>query len=200
MPPEAIYLGLVRSVKPPPRYGFEYRTVLKDMTFVGLLESEYPIPYRSLSIRNTGNAADIRERLREWLERCRRHENCRARMAAAWSLPDGFRLFDTTSLRVLDASGREPYFALSHTWAQVDKVDILEQGESYSSNLSKVVQDLVGVVRALDMGVKHIWMDQLCVDQKPLDQRCKNISAMGAIYGASFATVILAIPSHDQPE
>ena len=201
LPPEAIYLALVRTVKPPPGYGFEYRTIFKDMTYIGLLGAEELIPSRSLSLRNTGDTAEIVKRIREWFGRCSRHETCRARKATVSVHPDGFRLFDITSLQVVDASGQEPYIALSYPWAQVDRLDIIKRDECYALHtLPKVLQDIISIVQWLHLGIDHIWMDQLCVDQEDPDQKRKNIHSMGAIYGAAFATIILAVPSQSGPE
>ena len=170
LPPEAIYLGLVRTVKAPPGYGFEYRTIFKDMIYVGLLGAEELFPSRSLGLRNTGDATEIVKRIREWFGRCSKHDTCQARKATVPSYPDGFRLFDITSLQVVDVSGREPYIALSYPWAQVDRFDIIKRGEFYALDaLPKFLQDVVSIVHGLDLGIDHIWMDQLCVDQEDPD-------------------------------
>ena len=201
LPPGAIYLALVRTVKPPPRYGFEYRTIFKDLSFIGMLGAEKLNPPRSFTLREMSDAAEIVQRLRVWFQECSRHGTCPARQASAWSHPDGFRLFDTSSLRVVDSNGKEPYIALSYTWAQVDQVQVIEQGKPYAlETLPNVLQDVIRVVRGLDLGINHIWMDQLCVDQADMDQRKKSIRAMGAIYGAAFATIIFAVPSRGGPE
>lgn len=36
---EAIYLAIVRVVKPPPVYRFEYRTIFKELGYIGLMEA-----------------------------------------------------------------------------------------------------------------------------------------------------------------
>ena len=189
---EAIYFALVRTVKPPPNYGFAYRTIFKDLSFVGLLDAQE----RSLSLRNVGNAADMTKRVNEWLDRCSRHEICRARKATTWSCPDGFRLFDITSLRVVESRGREPYIAMSYVCAQVDDVDDIKRGDSYAlDSLPKVWQDVVRFVRGLKLGINYIWMDGVCIDKEDSDQKQNNIRSMDAIYGAAFATIVLTVPS-----
>ena len=189
---EAMYLALVRTVKSPPNYGFAYRTVFKDLSFVGLLDAQN----RSLSLRNVGNAAEMTKRVREWLDRCSRHEICRARKTTTWSCPDGFRLFDIISLRVVESRGQEPYIAMSYVCAQVDDVDDIKQGDSYAlDTLPKVWQDVVRFVQGLKLGINHIWMGGVCIDKEDSDQKQNNIRSMDAIYGAAFATVVLAVPS-----
>ena len=189
---EAIYFALVRTVKSPPNYGFAYRTIFKDLSFIGLLDAQD----RSLSLRNVGDATDMTKRVTEWLDRCSRHETCRARMATTWSCPDGFRLFDITSLRVVESRGQEPYIAMSYVCAQVDDVDDIKRGDSYALDaLPKVWQDVVRFVRGLRLGINHIWMDGVCIDKEDSDQKQTNIRFMDAIYGAAFATIVLTVPS-----
>ena len=189
---EAIYFALVRTVKAPPNYGFEYRTIFKDLSFIGLLDA----PDRSLSLRKVGSTADMTKLVCEWLDRCNRHEMCLARKAIAWSCPDGFRLFDITSLRVVESRGEEPYIAMSYVCAQVDGVDVIKRGDSYALDaLPKVWQDVVSFVRGLNLGINHIWLDDVCIDKDDSDQERNNIASMDAIYGAAFATIVLAVPS-----
>ncbi|MCJ1244821.1 hypothetical protein MMC30_002021 [Trapelia coarctata] len=193
--PEAIYLALVRTVKAPTGYPFEYRTLFKDSTYIGPLGADELFPSGSFALRETGDAAEMMKRLREWLARCSKHETCQARRAPIWSRPDGFRLLDITSLRVVDASGHEPYVALSYTWAQVDAFEI-KRDESYAwESLPGVMQDVISVIRRLELRINHLWIDRLCVEQEDPVQKKANIAAIGEIYGAAFATIVLAVPS-----
>jgi hypothetical protein len=195
LPAEAIYLALVRTIKPPPGYTFEYRTIFKDSSYIGLLSADDLVPSGDFSLRDTGGAAEIMTRLRGWLARCSKHKTCQARKTHSWSYPDGFRLFDLTSLRVVEASGQEPYVALSYPWSQMDAFEV-KRDESYILNtLPGVLQDVIGVVKGLGLGINHLWIDRLCVDQDDSVQNRVNIAAMGEIYGAAFATIILAVPS-----
>ena len=200
-PPEAIYLALVRSVKPPPGYGFEYRTLFKDLIYVGLLGDEHLVPPRAFSLRDIGDAATTVKIIRGWIERCNGHRTCRVEETSTSSFPDGFRLFDITALQVVNAKGQEPYIALSYPWAQVDSFDTIKRGEPYAANeLPKVLKDIISVLQGLDLGIKYIWMDQLCVDQEDPHQKRLNIEAMATIYGAAFATLVLAVPPEDRPQ
>ena len=201
MPEEAIYLALVRTVKAPPGYRFEYRTMFREMLYVGLLDSEKLIPSRSLSLRDTGDETEIVKRTSMWFKRCEKHKTCQSRKADVTSFPDGFRLFDIASLQIVEASGGEQYIALSYCWAQVEKFRILKQGKAYALDaLPRVLQDIIRFIRALNLGINNIWMDQLCVDQIDSEQKRSNINAMGTIYSAAFATIILAVPFQGRPE
>lgn len=204
---EAIYLAIVRVVKPPPRYGFEYRTLFQELAYLGLLmetkkeESDSLLPNK-LSLRNTaGNPEELTERIRKWLLRCcGKHRICSSEATKRTAdRPDGFRLFDITALKVVDAQllGHEPYVALSYPWSHIDPFEIKRDGEPYNSleDFPEILQDIIGLVRRLGFGVNHFWMDKLCIDPDDDEQKTANINAMGDIYGAAFATIILAVPS-----
>ena len=191
---ESIYLALVRTIRAPPRYGFEYRTIFKDMTYVGVLEAEALIPPRNFSLRRTADPAGITARLRDWLARCSRHKACQARKTSDFAYPDGFRLFDITSLRVVDSKGHEPYIALSYPWVQVDEFEIKRDKNYMLESLPNVLRDIIDVVQELGLGINYIWLDRLCIDQEDTVQKQINIDAMGEVYGGAFATIILAVP------
>ena len=191
---ESIYLALVRTIRPPPGYGFEYRTIFKDMTYVGVLEADEPIPPRNFSLRRTADPAGIPARLRDWLARCSRHKACQAKKTNDSAYPDGFRLFDITSLRVVESQGHEPYIALSYPWVQVDEFEVKRDKTYVLESLPNVLRDIIAVVQELGLGINHIWLDRLCIDQEDTIQKQINIDAMGEVYGAAFATIILAVP------
>lgn len=192
---EAIYLAIVRVVKPPPVYRFEYRTIFKELAYLGLMETNESDLLKNLSQRSTGDPEEITGRIRDWLLRCGEHKNCSTKATKRTAHPDGFCLFDITALKVVDALGHEPYIALSYPWSHIDQFEIKRDGPYTLEDLPKVLQDVVGLVKSLGFGVNHIWMDRLCINQDNQGQKTANINAMGDIYGAAFATIILAVPS-----
>lgn len=191
---ESIYLALVRTIRAPPEYGFEYRTIFKDMTYVGVLEVDELIPTRNFSLRRTADRAGMTARLRDWLARCSKHKACQARKTSNSAHPDGFRLFDITSLRVVDSKGHEPYIALSYPWVQVDEFEIKRDKPYMLESLPNVLRDIIDVVHELGLGINYIWLDRLCIDQEDTVQKQINIDTMGEVYGAAVATIILAVP------
>ena len=197
---ESIYLALVRTTRASPGYGFEYRTIFKDMTYVGVLDADELIPPRSFSLRRTADPAGMIARLRDWLVRCNRHEACQTRKTSNLAYPDCLRLFDITSLRVVDSNGHEPYIALSYPWEQMDEFEIKRDRTYVLESLPSVLRDIIDVVRELRLGINHIWLDRLCIDQEDESQKQINIDSMGEVYGAAFATIILAVPPQGKPE
>lgn len=197
---EAIYLALVRVVKPPPGYSFEYRTIFKELAYLGLMETKESGLLTNLNLRNTGDPEEIVGRIRNWLLRCVKHKNCSTEATKRRAHPDGFCLFDITALKVVDALGHEPYIALSYPWSQIDPFEIKRDGPYSLEDLPKVLQEVIGLIRSLGFGVNHIWMDKLCINQDNHDQKAAIINAMGDIYGAAFATIILAVPSRQYLE
>ena len=191
---ESIYLALVRTIRALPGYGFEYRTIFKDMTYVGVLEAGELTPPRNFSLRPTANAAGMTARLRDWLARCRMHKACQVRKTRNLAYPDCLRLFDITSLRVVDSNGYEPYIALSYPWEQMDDFEIKRDRTYTPESLPSILRDIIDVVQELRLGVNHIWLDRLCIDQEDQVQKQINIDTMGEVYGSAFATIILAVP------
>lgn len=197
---EAIYLALVRVVKPPPVYRFEYRTIFKELRYLGLMDTNESDLLKTLSLRSTADPGEITVRIRNWLLRCGKHKTCSTEAAKRTAHPDGFCLFDITALKVVDALGHEPYIALSYRWSHIDLFEIKRDGPYTLEDLPKVLQDIIGLVKSLGFGVNHIWMDRLCINPDNQDQKKANINAMGDIYGAAFATIILAVPSRQYLE
>lgn len=197
---EAIYLAIVRVVKPPPVYRFEYRTIFKELAYLGRIETNESGLLRNLSLRSAGDPKEITGRIRIWLLRCGKHKNCSSKATKGTAHPDGFCLLDITALKVVDALGHEPYIALSYPWSHIDQFEIKRDGPYTLKDLPKVLQDVVGLVKSLRFGVNHIWMDRLCINQNDQNQKTANINAMGDIYGAAFATIIFAVPSRQYLE
>lgn len=198
---EAIYLALVRVVKPPPVYRFEYRTIFKELRYLGLMETNESDLLPKISLRSTGgDPEEVAGRIRDWLLRCGKHKICSMKATKQTAHPDGFFLFDITALKVVDAVGHEPYIALSYRWSHIDQFES-KRDEPYTlEDLPKVLQDVVGLVKSLGLGVNHIWMDRLCINFDNQDHKTANINAMGDIYGTAFATIILAVPSREYLE
>lgn len=192
---EAVYLSIVRVITAPPGYGFDYRTIFKELSYIGLMEIDEGVSSKSFTLRNTGDAEELTRRIRDWLLRCAKHQKCLTEETRRTAHPDGFCLLDITALEVVDSFGHEPYIALSYACSQVDEFEIKQDGSYVLEALPKVLQDVIGLVKGLGLGINHIWMDRLCVPQDNLDQKIANINAMGDIYGAAFATVIFAVPS-----
>ena len=197
---EAIYLALVRTIRPPPRYGYEYRTVFKNTSYIGVLESDDLKPPRDFSLRPTADGRLMVNRLRGWIARCRNHKGCQPTKTRDSALPDGFRLFEISSLRVVDSNGDEPYVALTYPWVQMDKFEIKRDEAYIPKALPSLLRDMIDVVQELGLDINHIWFDRLCIDQANSVQKQVNIDAMGDIYEAASATIILAVPSQGSPE
>jgi Heterokaryon incompatibility protein (HET) len=73
------------------------------------------------------------------------------------------------------------YDALSYTWGDpsITTTIILDGDQNFSvtTNLERALQDL-----RLEVGIRTIWVDALCIDQKNLAERSQQVSIMRTIY------------------
>ena len=196
---EAIYLALVRTIKAPPMYGFDYRTIFKDMTYNGLMELDGTATSRNFALRTIVHGKEIAARLRNWLLRCKMHRNCQMATNEI-AYPEGFRLFDISALQVMNPLANESYIALSYPWSQLDEFEIKHDGPYVLEELPNALQDAIELIKELQLGINYIWMDKLCINLDDPVEKTANINAMGDIYGAAYATIIFAVPSRQYLE
>ena len=88
------------------------------------------------------------------------------------------------------------YSCLSYAWANVDSWDIgsrpwpaeSERWEVTSMSRSTLI-DILRVCKSI--GVKHIWIDALCIDQKSRIEKQQEIPRMGKIYQNADKVLVL---------
>ncbi|KAI1470404.1 HET-domain-containing protein [Daldinia caldariorum] len=88
------------------------------------------------------------------------------------------------------------YVALSYVWGDnttVGAIDVDGHKIGIGANLTAALRDLRHTTRAL-----NIWIDALCIDQKNIPERNKQVSLMKDIYSTASSTIIyLGPPSPD---
>ncbi|KAF2665591.1 HET-domain-containing protein [Microthyrium microscopicum] len=86
-----------------------------------------------------------------------------------------------------------PYVALSHCWGHVLtlKTTTLNIGQHKRripwNELGKTFQDAVGVTEKL--GLRHIWIDSLCILQDDIDDWAQESAAMGRLFESAYLTI-----------
>ncbi|KAI5464940.1 heterokaryon incompatibility protein-domain-containing protein [Mariannaea sp. PMI_226] len=117
----------------------------------------------------------------DWLRFCEfYHQGRCGRKPVTQELP-GFRLLDCskTPPKLVDASIKERYVALSYVWGRQPATD---------SALPKVISD--AIIATKDMGVRYLWVDRQCMDHLQPADRLRQIARMDEIFeGAIFAII-----------
>lgn len=101
-------------------------------------------------------------------------------------------------IRVIDTKSSKfgvPYAALCHRWSRKDFFKSLRsnivklQGASSVplSSLTPTFQDAVKITR--DLGLRHLWIDSLCVVQDNFDDWNAEASSMADVYGNAQLTL-----------
>ncbi|KAF4628845.1 hypothetical protein G7Y89_g9301 [Cudoniella acicularis] len=108
------------------------------------------------------------------------NNNRRLRLCESKSLPEGTR-----------------YISLSHCWG-LNKIlrclgstiDQFKQSIPFS-NLSKTFQDAINITRRFyaDFGVRHIWIDSLCIIQDSHEDWIYEASQMGRVYANAWCNI-----------
>jgi len=123
------------------------------------------------------------EVVKGWIQQCEReHPDC---LSEDWS--DELlttRMIDVQTRTVVDCPDRCRYIALSYVWgAVIPEDDGLRKG-----TLPPTIEDAILVTRSL--GFRYLWVDALCIDQRPSPQKLQQLGIMDLIYSSACATII----------
>lgn len=196
-PKEQHFLLLVRSIKPPPGYGYLYRTIFKDNSFIGLKSLNGIAEIKTFSPRPAVDGEEILRKIALWLRQCDGHRSCQPRLSN-YPHHDGFCLFDTNTLRTVVAPLHTPYLCFSYCWDQIEHFPYRQDLPYTLDVLPGVFRDLIKVARFLSF--RYIWIDRLCIDDGNKYHKQANIYAMGQIYQVASATIMLTVPSQNRAE
>ncbi|KAJ3472596.1 hypothetical protein NLG97_g10860 [Lecanicillium saksenae] len=125
----------------------------------------------------------------EWMDFCRKFHrgNCRRKKLVRDSII-GFKVIDCHSAPwsvVEKGWAKEAYAALSYVWGQSQL--------SSTTDWPPVVKDAIQVTR--DLGIRYLWVDRYCIDQKNADEVRQMIARMGSIYDEAELTIVAAAGS-----
>ncbi|KAM7192437.1 Heterokaryon incompatibility protein (HET) domain containing protein, partial [Naviculisporaceae sp. PSN 640] len=96
-----------------------------------------------------------------------------------------FRLIDCKTRRLVSASPRLKYTALSYVWERGIAGNIVPK-----SLLSPGIEDGLRATQAL--GYRYFWVDKICIDQTSDEDKRTQIAMMGDIYQRAELTLVLA--------
>ncbi|UNI16831.1 hypothetical protein JDV02_003229 [Purpureocillium takamizusanense] len=131
--------------------------------------------------REIGPTADLGV-VRDWMHFCdENHEGRCSRQLIEAEMP-GFRLIDCSASppRVVDGSITAVYAALSYVLGKPSSGDLWP----------RVVQDAMVVTR--ELGIRYLWVDQLCIKGTTPTERAQQIARMDDIFEGAALTIIAA--------
>jgi hypothetical protein len=149
--------------------------------------------------------------VRRWLILCDSHHGkaCRRnpvlkelkRSHPTKEVPD-FRCIDVEQNCVAILPSGCRYAALSYVWGRrkffttlssniedLEKPHSLEKPE-YLNKVPLTIRDAIHVMR--EIGMKYLWVDNLCIVQDNLDQKSKTIKTMDLVYSAADLVIVAA--------
>jgi hypothetical protein len=153
--------------------------------------------------------------MNRWLTNCRNsHKSCQRNLSDFYLGPEGIgtspaRLLEVgstqnPSLRLVQTSGNHlEYAALSYCWGSMEELQPLRTTKSNlesftegipENNLPKTIQDATEVTRQL--GLRHLWVDSLCIVQDDEGDWRDQSNIMGSIFGNAVCTIAATAASH----
>ncbi|KAI0130147.1 heterokaryon incompatibility protein-domain-containing protein [Xylariales sp. AK1849] len=124
------------------------------------------------------------ELLKGWLDRCIA-EHGPFKCSTPWS--DQLlktRMIDVATRSVVKYPPQCSYVALSYVWGGVSpKEDALANNE-----LPQTIEDAITATKML--GIPYLWVDALCIDQRPTPEKIEQLGMMDVIYNSARATLI----------
>lgn len=119
--------------------------------------------------------------VKAWLHRCESEHHCHAE----WS--DDLlttRMIDVESRTIVACPPHCRYTALSYVWGSI----VPEDGALEKGTLPLTIEDAITFTKSL--GIRYLWVDALCIDQRPSPQKLQQLSIMDLIYNGAYATII----------
>ncbi|MCJ1464639.1 hypothetical protein MMC07_003252 [Pseudocyphellaria aurata] len=136
------------------------------------------------------------QQAREWIDNClHNHPECPT--TAVPNLPTRVvEVLDNESLRLHISGGKASYAALSYCWGKpqmfattLSSIADLTQGFTLSA-LPLSLQDAIKLT--IELGLKFIWIDSLCIIQDSPSDKEREISQMAQVYNNAYVTICAA--------
>lgn len=103
---------------------------------------------------------------------------------------------DVGSVKTFNLDKAPLYYALSHTWGPDNRdqaINIDKKAFMVSKSLACALQRLKELAvgsSALNPPVKHVWIDNICINQDDLPERANQVRNMGKVYSKAVRTLV----------
>ncbi|KAH9207825.1 heterokaryon incompatibility protein-domain-containing protein, partial [Leptodontidium sp. 2 PMI_412] len=144
--------------------------------------------------------------LLDWLEFCSKHHSKSCNADRLHRL-ESFMAIDCDSGKVVSPPSSCTYAALSYVWgakSSTEQVDhdtticTTETNQSYltlDERAPRIVQDAIIVTK--ELGLKYLWIDKYCINQKDQNVKSEQIGKMDLIYSSAEFTIVAAAGSDE---
>lgn len=150
--------------------------------------SELASRIQSLDIREVCASTIDFSVFRNWLQWCQgQHREC-ADLATGIQAPSDLKLIDCERRTIVPWLPRYKYSALSYVWGQsiYDRVN----DDRLPEVLPQTMEDAFLVSK--ELGIRHIWIDRYCIDQRSEETKRVQIRQMGLIFERAALTIVAA--------
>ncbi|KAK0652376.1 heterokaryon incompatibility protein-domain-containing protein [Cercophora newfieldiana] len=152
---------------------------------------------------NDSSRPKAMERLQGWMQTCDAKHTCRPRDAPLPTRLLEIEQGNARSMRVLETANIKTgkYIALSHCWGlshrlKTTKANIEAHKNGISlSTLPQTFRDAVSC--ALELGVRWLWIDTLCIIQDDEADWIREAAVMGSVYSNAYLTISAAASTDD---
>ena len=136
--------------------------------------------------------------LKQWIQSCKiQHKSC-SFPALVTSREHSIRLIDVQDRRIVPATTKEKYVALSYVWGPTtipslarDKIsECLSIGGFKKSAIPQTIIDAIELVKCI--GMRYLWVDSLCIVQDDDNDKQQQLKIMGTIYNNAELLVVAA--------
>lgn len=143
------------------------------------------------------------EEVKRWLATCHHDHGVACDSASKYSFvkrPGRLLVIDVEDKQLVDLPQGAQYAALSYVWGGVQLVHLNAKNKrhlmkrkgllrpEYVDLVPATIWDAIDVTKAI--GVRHLWIDSLCIQQDDPAETKHQISTMQNIFGSAYCTII----------
>ncbi|KAL4726245.1 hypothetical protein ACLX1H_006923 [Fusarium chlamydosporum] len=169
-------------------------------------EKEIPIPAAASSVQRRASAAITKgspvTRIREWLDACNaeHHHHCAVSSETDVKTWRPTWLIDVVDRRLVREEPKDRYLALSYVngshrneqdFMQLQKSN-LEAFQDRLPNLDMPQTYLDAMWLAKKLGIRHIWIDRICITQDNREEMDDHIKHMAYVFANAYLTIVAA--------
>ncbi|KAI8958511.1 HET-domain-containing protein [Daldinia sp. FL1419] len=139
------------------------------------------------------------QRARLWLDFCK--GNHAQQCCSMAEIVPGMKLIDCEAWSVVKAEPGMRWVALSYVWSPENnaqgppKADQESPSTRLLSSVSNSIKDAATVVKQL--GLRYLWVDRYCIDQRNVEAKAFHISHMDVIYRGAELVIVAAAGSDE---